>query len=79
MFSIENGEAAALQNGAFMRRLAAVDDARTIMTERTHWSVWRWWLEKERVREIADRATAALDEADEKIKATWSSDLMRAY
>jgi hypothetical protein len=52
---------------------------RTIMTERTHWSVWRWLLEKERVREIADRATAALDEADKKIKATWSSDLKRAY
>jgi len=49
------------------------------MTEGIDWGVWRWLLEKRRVREIADQATAALDEADRKVKATWSDDLKRAY
>jgi len=62
-----------------MRKLAAVEDARAIMTEGMDWGVWRWLLEKRRVREIADQATAALDEADRKVKATWSDELKRAY
>ena len=43
------------------------------------WSLWRWLLEKRRVREIADRATAALNQANRKAKAEWSDDLKRAY
>ncbi len=49
------------------------------MTEGMDWSVWRWLLEKQRVREIADRATAALERADKKVKATWSHELKSAY
>jgi len=62
-----------------MRKLAAVEDARAIMTEGIDWSVWKWLLEKKRVREIADRATAALDRADSEAKANWSDDLKIAY
>jgi hypothetical protein len=62
-----------------MRKLAAVQEARAVMTEGMEWGMWRWLLEKGRVQEIADRATAALDEADKKVKAAWSDDLKRAY
>jgi len=62
-----------------MRKLAAVEDARAIMTAGMDWSVWKWLLEQKRVREIADRATAALDQADEKAKAAWSDELKIAY
>ncbi len=31
------------------------------------------------MREIADRATAALERADRKVKATWSDELKKAY
>lgn len=62
-----------------MRKLPAVEDARAIMTEAMDWSVWRWLLEKGRVREVADRATAALDRADKRAKAAWSDELKNAY
>jgi hypothetical protein len=62
-----------------MRKLPAVEDARAIMTEAMDWSVWRWLLEKSRVREVADRATAALDRADKRAKAAWSEELKNAY
>lgn len=62
-----------------MRKLAAVEEARAVMKEGMEWGMWRWLLEKGRVQEIADRATAALDEADRKVKATWSDDLKQAY
>lgn len=62
-----------------MRKLAAVEDARAIMTQGTEWGVWKWLLEKKRVREIADEARAALDKLDIKVKATWSDDLKIAY
>jgi hypothetical protein len=62
-----------------MRKLAAVEDARAIMTEGMEWGVWKWLLEKKRVRAIADEARAALDEVEKKVKATWSDDLKIAY
>ena len=62
-----------------MRKLPAVEEARAIMTEAMEWSVWRWLLEKPKVREIADRATAALDRADRKVKSGWSDELKQAY
>ena len=49
------------------------------MTEGMEWGVWTWLLEKKRVREIADKARAALDEFETKVKATWSDDLKIAY
>jgi len=62
-----------------MRKLPAVEDARAIMTQGTEWGVWKWLLEKKRVRAIADAARAALDEYEMKVKATWSDDLKIAY
>lgn len=62
-----------------MRKLPAVEDARAIMAEGMQWGVWTWLLEKKRVREIADKARAALDQLEMKVKATWSDDLKIAY
>ncbi len=62
-----------------MRKLPAVEEAKAIMTEGMEWGVWKWLLEKKRVREIADEARAALDEFEMKVKATWSDDLKIAY
>ena len=62
-----------------MRKLPAVEEARAIMTEGMEWGVWKWLLEKKRVRAIADEARAALDEFEMRVKATWSDDLKIAY
>jgi len=62
-----------------MRKLEAVEEARAIMTAGTEWGVWKWLMEKRKVRVIADRATAALNAAEDKVKATWSDELKRAY
>ena len=62
-----------------MRKLAIVEDARTIMIQGMEWGVWKWLLEKKKVRGIADEARAALDELDMKVKETWSDDLKIAY
>jgi hypothetical protein len=62
-----------------MRKLAAVEEARAVMAEAADWGVFRWLLEKGRVQEMADRATAALAEADRKVKEAWGDDLRGAY
>src|SRR5215471_16774425 len=62
-----------------MQKLIPVEEARALMNEAKDWSVWRWLTEKRRVREAADRATAALNEAERKVKASWSDNLKKAY
>jgi hypothetical protein len=62
-----------------MHKLLAVEEARRLFNEAKDWSIWRWLLEKKRVRTTADAATAALDEADKKVKAGWSDELKKAY
>lgn len=61
-----------------MQKLAAVEEARRVMNEGKEWSIWRWLLEKGRVRGIADAGTAALDAAEKKVKAGWSDELKKA-
>src|ERR1017187_6615709 len=62
-----------------MRKLEAVEEARAIMTQGLEWGVFKWLMEKRKVRIIADKATAALNDAEDKVKATWSDELKRAY
>jgi len=62
-----------------MKKLVAVEDARAIMTQGMEWGVWKWLLEKKRVRAIADEARAALDALEIRVKLTWSDDLKLAY
>jgi hypothetical protein len=62
-----------------MRKLPDVEDARSLMTQGMEWGVWKWLLEKKNVRAIANKARAALDELEMKVKLTWSDDLKIAY
>jgi hypothetical protein len=62
-----------------MDRLPAVEEARALFTIARDWSIVKWLAEKRRVREIADRGTAALDELEKQVKSTWSDDLRNAY
>jgi hypothetical protein len=62
-----------------MKKLPAVEDARAIMSKGMEWGVWKWLLEKKRVRGIADQARAALDSLEVEVKQTWSDDLKIAY
>ena len=62
-----------------MKKISAVEEARAIMTEGIEWGVWKWLMEKKRVREIADVARAALDDCEMKVKLTWDDDYKIAY
>jgi len=62
-----------------MKKISAVEEARAVMTAAADWGLWKWLLEKGRVQEIADRATAALASADKKVKENWSVELKKAY
>jgi hypothetical protein len=62
-----------------LRKLAAVEDARAVMTEGMEWSIWKWLLEKKRVRTIADKAVEVLDECESRVKDNWSDQLKIAY
>jgi hypothetical protein len=62
-----------------MKKLEAVETARAIMTEGMEWGMFKWLMEKPKVRRIADLATEALNDAEDKVKATWSDNLKRAY
>jgi hypothetical protein len=62
-----------------MRKLPEVEDAKVLMNEAAAWSVLRWLREKKRVRGVADKANAALDEVDQSVKARWSHEVKTAY
>jgi hypothetical protein len=62
-----------------MKKLTAVEDARAIMTEGMEWGVWKWLTEKKRVRGIADKARAALDEQEAHVKQGWPDEYKLAY
>src|SRR6266508_1062000 len=62
-----------------MERLPAVEEARAFFTEGKGWSVLHWLAEKRRARQVADRATAALDAFEKEVKAQWSEELKNAY
>lgn len=62
-----------------MQKLPEVEEAKALMAEAAGWSVMRWLREKKRVRKVADKANAALDELDRKVKASWNSEVASAY
>jgi hypothetical protein len=62
-----------------MQELIEVEEARQLMNQAKDWSVWRWLLEKKRVRAAADRANAALDNRAEEVRASWDDGLRKAY
>jgi hypothetical protein len=58
-----------------MRKLTEVEDAKKLMTAAMDWSVLRWLWEKPRVREAADKANAALDRLNHKVKLRWREEV----
>jgi hypothetical protein len=62
-----------------MRKLVEVEDAKQLMTEAMDWSVFTWLWQKTNVREIADKANAALDRMEKRVKERWRDDLKVAY
>ena len=62
-----------------MRKLPAVEEAKSLFNEAKEWGMWRWLTEKKRARTTADAAWAALDEYEAKVKDGWSDDLKKAY
>jgi hypothetical protein len=62
-----------------MKKLTAVEDARAIMKEGMEWGVWKWLTEKKRVRSIADKARATLDEQEMQVKQGWPDEYKLAY
>lgn len=62
-----------------MKKLAAVEEARAVMKEGMEWGVWKWLTEKSRVRAIADKARAALDEQEMHVKSSWPDEYKLAY
>ena len=67
-----------LNIGEAMQKLAAVEEAKALMREAQEWPVWRWLLEKGRVRAAADRANEALAAQEKKVKAAWPDELKTA-
>ena len=63
----------------YVHKLIPVEEATALMNRAKDWSVWRWLLEKGKVRAAADRAVDALRDAEKKVKACWSDDLKKAY
>jgi hypothetical protein len=62
-----------------MLNLKEVDQAKAVMTEAYSWSVLKWLSEKKRVRKAADLANAVLDALDQRLKDSWSDELVAAY
>jgi len=62
-----------------MRKLSEVEEAKKLMADAMDWSVLKWLWEKRTVRETADKANAALDMLEQKVKASWRDELKAAY
>ena len=62
-----------------MGKLAEVEEAKVVMHDALDWSVLKWLTEKKRVRKVADRANASLDQRLEEIRTRWDRELLSAY
>lgn len=62
-----------------MRKLPEVQEAKELMNEAMEWSAFKWLFEKSKVRETADRANAALDRLERRVKSHWSEEEKAAY
>ena len=62
-----------------MTKLAEVKAAKELMQEAMDWSSFKWLWEKQRVRQTADAANAALDRLERTTKTKWSDDCKAMY
>jgi hypothetical protein len=60
-----------------MRKLVQVEDAKSLLEVAKDWGVWKWLMEKKRVRQTADIAWEAFDELEKDVKSAWSDDLQQ--
>jgi len=62
-----------------MKKLAEVQEAKELMKEAMGWSTLKWLWEKQRVRQTADAANAALDRQERSVKAKWNDNCKAVY
>jgi hypothetical protein len=62
-----------------MKKIAEVEQAKTIMTEAQDWGIWRWLTEKRKVRLAADSCNDALARAEKRVIESWPEELRAAY
>jgi hypothetical protein len=62
-----------------MQKLAEVEEVKNLLEVAKDWGVWKWLMEKKRVRQTADIAWEVLEAYEKKVKAGWSDDLIKAY
>jgi hypothetical protein len=62
-----------------MRKLVQVEDAKSLLEVAKNWGVWKWLMEKKRVRQTADIAWEAFDKLEKDVKSAWNDDLQKAY
>ena len=62
-----------------MRKLVQVEDAKSLLEVAKNWGVWKWLMEKKRVRQTADIAWEAFDKLEKNVKSAWNDDLQKAY
>lgn len=65
--------------GALMKKIAEVEEAKSIMTEAQDWGIWRWLTEKRKVRLAADNCNDALARAEKKTIESWPDEMRAAY
>jgi len=68
-----------LSADSLMRKLVQVEDAKSLLEVAKEWGVWKWLMEKKRVRRTADIAWEAFDELEKDVRSAWSDDLNKAY
>ena len=62
-----------------MKKIAEVEEAKVIMTEAQDWGIWRWLMEKRKVRLAADSCNDALARAEKRVIESWPEDMRAAY
>jgi len=62
-----------------MRKLAEVEEAKSLLETAKSWGVWKWLTEKRKLRQTADRAWDAFDVLEKEVRSTWNDDLNKAY
>ena len=62
-----------------MKKITEVEEAKAIMTEAQDWGMWRWLMEKRKVRLAADSCNDALARAEKRVLESWPEEMRTAY
>lgn len=69
----------ALIEGACMKKIVEVEEAKAIMKEAQDWGIWRWLTEKRKVRLAADTCNDSLARAEKRVIESWPEEMRAAY